>query len=130
MTRTQIERVVQQFYEKARSHPELGPIFHGHVSDWTEHEDKIAGFWSNAILHERSYSGNPMQVHIAAGNVRSEHFEVWLMLFDSVLAELLPPDVAMQWSALAHRIGRGLSSGLVMHASGPGGVPNLREVGR
>jgi hypothetical protein len=39
-------------------------------------------------------------------------FEVWLGLFDSVLTRELPAETAAQWSALAHRIGRGLMFGL------------------
>lgn len=48
-------------------------------------------------------------------------FEVWLGLFDSVLKLELPPDTAAQWSALAHRIGRGLMFGL----QGAEGAPPL-----
>ena len=53
-----------------------------------------------------------MQVHSAAGNVRSHHFEIWLAQFDTVLAEELPAALAQSWSRLAHRIGRGLSYGV------------------
>lgn len=112
ITAEQIERVTTDFYKRVRAHGTLGPVFAAHVTDWPGHEAKIAGFWRNAILLERSYSGNPMQVHKAAGNVHARHFPLWLELFDTVLAEQLPPETARAWSALAHRIGRGLSLGL------------------
>ena len=113
--------VVAAFYAAVREHPGLGPVFAGHVTDWPAHEAKIAGFWRNAILLERSYDGNPMAVHKAAGDVRPGMFVPWLALFDQVLAEHLAPEIAAAWSALAHRIGRGLAYGLV--TAGP---PSLR----
>ena len=108
----QIDRVVAAFYTRVRAHPVLGPIFAAHVTDWPPHEEKIGRFWRNALLYQRCYDGNPMQVHMAAGNVKAQHFPVWLSLFDAVLDQELPQPLAQAWSALAHRIGRGLSYGL------------------
>jgi hemoglobin len=119
----QIARVVATFYACVRDHPGLGPVFAVHVTDWPTHEDKITRFWQNAILHERSYDGNPLAVHRAAGNVRPGMFHVWLGLFDSVLRLELPAETAAQWSALAHRIGRGLMFGMQGADSAP---PSLR----
>lgn len=124
VTPDQIARVVAAFYADVRAHPELGPVFAAHVTDWPSHEEKIVRFWRNALLLERSYDGNPMQVHAAAGNVKSNHFPVWLSLFDSVLAREVPQPYAQAWSTLAHRIGRGLSYGLPSQ-NGACGVPSL-----
>jgi len=112
VSEAQIDRVVAQFYQRVRAHPALGPVFAGHVADWPVHEEKIGRFWRNALLLQRCYDGNPMQVHRAAGDVKAQHFPVWLSIFDAVLAEELPQHLAQAWSALAHRIGRGLSFGL------------------
>ena len=122
ITDAQIAAVVASFYASVRSHPGLGPVFAAHVTDWPAHEAKITRFWRNAILHERSYDGNPLAVHRAAGNVHARMFEVWLGLFDSVLRRELAPDTAAAWSALAHRIGRGLMFGMQEQT----GVPSLR----
>jgi hemoglobin len=122
LTRTQIKQVVAVFYQRARVDAVLGPVFAAHVTDWAGHEEKITRFWANAILHERSYDGNPMQKHLQAGNVKSEHFAIWLPLFDEVLFAELPSDTAKSWSALAHRIGRGLQYGV---QDVQGGVPQL-----
>lgn len=126
ITPAEIDAVVAEFYAVVRTHPGLGPVFAAHVSDWPAHEAKIAAFWRNAILLERGYDGNPMQVHKAAGNVRPGMFDIWLGLFDSVLQRELPPEAAAAWSALAHRIGRGLRYGLVDTAHTGSGVPILR----
>ena len=123
ITEDQIARVVSTFYSCVRDHPGLGPVFAVHVKDWPPHEARIIRFWKNAILHERSYDGNPLAVHRAAGNVRLPMFEIWLGLFDSVLRLELPPETAAQWSALAHRIGRGLMFGL---QGAEGAPPSLR----
>ena len=125
VTPDQISAVVTEFYAAIRTHPGLGPVFAAHVTDWTAHEEKIARFWRNAILFERSYDGNPMQVHRTAGNVRPQHFDVWLGLFDSVLHRTLPVDTAAAWSALAHRIGRGLRMGVEDARAASGSVPRL-----
>ncbi|MFZ1725305.1 MAG: group III truncated hemoglobin, partial [Albidovulum sp.] len=113
ITPAEIDRVVADFYAAIRTHPGLGPVFAAHVTDWTAHEAKITRFWRSAILFEQSYDGNPMTVHRAAGNVRPGMFDIWLALFDSILARNLAPDTAAAWSALAHRIGRGLRYALV-----------------
>ena len=120
----QIQTVVAQFYARVRVDLVLGPVFAAHVKDWTAHEAKIELFWRNALLLERCYNGNPMQVHIAAGDVKSDHFAVWLSLFDTVLEQELPLPLADAWSALAHRIGRGLSYGLPS-SCGMHNVPDL-----
>ena len=125
VTSIEIDRVVTEFYAQIRTHPVLGPVFASHVTDWPVHEAKIARFWRNAILHERSYDGNPMAVHQAAGNVRPGMFDAWLELFDTVLARNLAPEPAARWSALAHRIGRGLRFGLIENQTLPGGIPRL-----
>lgn len=112
VTADQIGSVVAAFYARIRSHRELGPIFAAHVTHWPAHEAKIASFWRNAILLERSYEGNPMRVHMAAGNVKPAHFADWLAIFDEVLTDELEPLPARAWSELAHRIGQGLQFGL------------------
>jgi len=127
VTEAQIDRVVSQFYARVRAHPALGRIFAGHVTDWPTHEEKIGRFWRNALLLQRCYDGNPMQAHMAAGDVKAQHFPVWLSLFDAVLEQELPQPLAQAWSALVHRIGRGLSYGLPQEG-GAAAVPCLGGV--
>ena len=126
VTPEQIDRVVAVFYAAIRRHEVLGPIFGRHVTDWPEHEEKIARFWRNAILYERSYDGNPMRTHMQAGDVKAEHFAPWLMLFDETLRRTLPEETAAGWSALAHRIGAGLRMGVEDLRERAPGAPILR----
>lgn len=129
ISRADIVTVVRAFYHQMRSHETLGPIFNGHVDDWTAHEDKIVRFWARTILHERDYDGNPMRVHLQAGDVQPAHFAPWLALFEATLQEHLSPDKAAQWLHLAQRIGRGLSMGLDDYQRPPGSVPTLSSAG-
>lgn len=113
ITPDQINQVVAVFYAHIRSHEVLGPVFAAHVTDWPAHEEKIAGFWRNAILREGSYNGNPMRVHVSTSEIREEHFPMWLGLFHEVVARELPEDIALKWGALADRIGEGFRTGVV-----------------
>ncbi|MFT4151642.1 MAG: group III truncated hemoglobin [Paracoccaceae bacterium] len=122
----QIALVVARFYAAIRRHPVLGPVFAAHVTDWPAHEAKIAAFWRNAILYDRGYEGSPMAAHNRAGNIRADHFPLWLGLFDQVLAATLPAQAAAGWSALARRIGTSLRMGLADAAPGRSGPPVLR----
>lgn len=111
ITPDQIARVLDVFYTRVRHHPELGPVFNGHIgesnAEWAEHIEKINRFWRNAILRERVYDGNPMRVHMAATDIKTNHFAPWLGLFEEVLMAELPNETARPWLALAQRIGRG-----------------------
>lgn len=113
ITPEQITQVVKVFYAHVRQHETLGPVFAAHISDWVEHEKKITDFWRNAILREKSYSGNPMRVHVSRSDVKAEHFPLWLGLFHEVLKAELPEKTALQWGALADRIGEGFRTGIV-----------------
>lgn len=125
VTAEDIARVVARFYARTRVHPQLRPVFAAHVTDWPAHEAKIARFWQGAILGAPGYEGSPMMAHRRASNVTPELFPVWLALFDAVLREVLEPGPAEAWSALAHRIGRGLRQGVEDMGRGPGAVPKL-----
>lgn len=126
VTEAEIRRVVASFYAAVRRHEVLGPIFAEHIDDWSRHEARIARFWMGAILYRAGYTGSPMRAHQAAGNVRPEHFAIWLDLFDAALHRSLPPWTAAAWSALAHRIGQGLRAGVGNMDAGRDGPPMLR----
>lgn len=132
MDREDIDRLMRAFYARIRAHDVLGPIFARAISaqdgdEWRAHEDKIASFWRNAIQIDREYRGSPMQAHLMNGEVKPEHFPIWLGLFHDTAREVLPAGKAAAISALAERIGQGLRWGLESaqerHDQGP---PKLR----
>ena len=125
VNREQIEIVVASFYARIRQHRHLGPIFSNHVRNWPKHEAKIVDFWASAIRYERTYSGNPMAIHLNASDVEPSHFKVWLEVFDQTLEQHLGAPQKEQWSQLAHRIGRGLCMGVRDFGRPQGAVPRF-----
>ncbi|WP_133484867.1 group III truncated hemoglobin [Aliiroseovarius marinus] len=129
ITPDQIDTVLARFYARIRVHPQLGPIFNGHVgttdAEWDTHITLITRFWRGAILREPGYEGNPMRAHMQAGNVRPEHFDPWIALFEEIATDTLPADTARAWIALVHRIGRGLRMGVEDIQRPASAVPSL-----
>ncbi|PCH73990.1 MAG: globin family protein [Rhodobacteraceae bacterium] len=129
ITRPEIDMVVKRFYARVRENPVIGPVFLESLTAsrdvWDPHEAKIADFWANAILFERSYDGNPMMVHSGISAIKPEMFDVWLDLFADTLRQTLPEPTAAAWEALARRIGRGLRMGVVTTQADPTKPPRL-----
>ncbi len=129
VSRAQIDAMVAAFYADIRKHPVLGAIFNERIGTqaekWRAHEERIARFWRNAILHERNYDGRPQQVHMATPSVMPEHFALWLDQFEQTANRVLPADVAVPWVALARRIGAGMKMGVAQARQPPGTAPRL-----
>ncbi|WP_340107709.1 group III truncated hemoglobin [Pikeienuella sp. HZG-20] len=129
MTRADIRRLIEPFYKRVRANPRLGPIFEGRIGvtdeEWAEHLATIEAFWSNVMLRERAYQGNPMAVHLSVPEIRGEDFEIWLDLFEETAKEVLPEAKAAAFTILSRRIGASLRMG-VEQARG-GAVPRLRR---
>ncbi len=126
-----IDRLVAAFYARIRAHPTLGPVFARAIApedgpEWRAHEARIAAFWRNAVGIDRSYDGNPMQVHKRNRDVHPGMFTPWLELFHATAKDELSPQQAANMSALAERIGRALRYGVTERDQARGAPPNLR----
>ena len=90
--RKDIELLVNTFYEKIRSNPVLGYIFDDVAKiNWETHLPKMYSFWASILLGEHSFSGNPMQKHIALSKlteITDKEFSEWLNLFTVTVDEL------------------------------------------
>ena len=132
ITEDQIDTLVAAFYARIRVHPELGPVFLRAIgtSDaaWRAHEARIASFWRNAVGMDRSFSGNPMRKHMENREIVPELFPAWLALFRQTAEEILPREAALGIAALADRIGKGLSFGLVQFRQPEGAPPRFTAV--
>lgn len=133
MTAEDIDLLMAAFYARVRRHDVLGPIFARAISPedgpaWRAHEAKIAGFWRAAFQIDHSFRGSPMQAHVTNGEVRPEHFPMWLETFHAAARDVLTPEKAERFSALADRIGQGLRWGLegVLDRQNDPGPPKLR----
>lgn len=90
--RTDIEQVVNTFYEKVRNDEQLGYIFNqiAHVN-WEKHLPKMYDFWEHVLWGTGSYYGHPMLPHFQLNDkfpLENQHFERWKALFFETVNEL------------------------------------------
>ena len=89
LSRTEVQVLVNKFYERVRADELLAPVF-AHV-DWPHHLPVMYNFWSSVLLGDMSYTGSPMSKHIGLA-ITGDHFTQWLKLFvETVDAEFNGP---------------------------------------
>ena len=107
-----IEALVNSFYNKVRQHETLGYIFNdiAHV-DWDKHLPKMYRFWDMILFDKEGYQGQPLKPHLEVNlkhPLGSEHFGMWIGLFDATVDEnfegvkaeeikLRAKNIAMTW---------------------------------
>lgn len=90
--RTDIELLVNTFYEKIIADEQLGYIFEDLANvNWPTHLSMMYNFWENIILFTGNYKGNPMDLlkrlhHITP--LKEAHFNQWNHLFICTVDEL------------------------------------------
>lgn len=105
LTRPAVTRLVQTFYHRVQDHPELGPIFAAQIKgDWQPHLDKMVDFWCTMLLHEQSYTGRPLPVHMTLPSLQDVHFDQWLALFYNTTREVFSSELAAQFDMRARRM--------------------------
>lgn len=105
-----IRRVVDEFYERVREDPVLGPRFDG-VADWSGHKARIAHFWWVALggAAYGSFRYRVVHTHRAVG-VQAAEIEQWLRIFADCVRSSLPEPLAESWLHRARAMGGSLSS--------------------
>lgn len=102
---SEIRAMVETFYHRVRDDAVLGPIFEPRVGDaWSEHMDRMVDFWCTVLNGVPRFRGNPVAKHHAIPEIRSEHFDRWLELFESVLGEVFPEETAVDILGRARRM--------------------------
>lgn len=94
-TRDDIKIMVDSFYEKAKIDSLIAEFFED--LDWDEHLPRIYSFWSNLLLNDGSYKGNPMIPHVKLARkkmLEKEHFERWVKIFQLNVDELFSGTIA------------------------------------
>lgn len=107
ITEPGIREMVETFYTRVREDALLSPVFERRLSgSWPEHLDRMVDFWSSVLLATGRYRGNPKARHHGIEEMRAEHFDRWLELFEEVLHEVFPEHVAedMLWRARRMRL--------------------------
>jgi hemoglobin len=109
ITPEQISDLVDRFYDRVFADERLGPIFLKHIGeDRSAHMRTMKQFWSSVLLKTRSYSGQPVPVHLKLREVRAEDFAIWLDYFRATAREIFVPEAAAIVVASAERIAESL----------------------
>jgi hemoglobin len=106
-----IERLVREFYSKARIDPLLGPVFKSRIDVWEPHLKTIADFWESVALKRGAYHGQPMSKHVDL-DIDATHFDRWLALWEETARDLCPEAAADRFVGLARRVGESLELGM------------------
>lgn len=98
-SRKDIEYLVNQFYERVKADPLIGPVFTEIARvNWEKHLPLMCDFWENAILFTGCYQGNPMDLHKhlhKAMPLLQEHFQQWNYLFITTVDDLFSGEKAL-----------------------------------
>ncbi|MBL0343119.1 MAG: group III truncated hemoglobin [Bacteroidetes bacterium] len=89
--RTEIELLVNKFYEKVQKDDLIGFFFTAIIPvDWDKHLPVMYDFWEGIVFGTGTYQGNTMAKHLNLHNkssMESKHFERWLELFNTTVDE-------------------------------------------
>lgn len=96
--RTDIERLVNAFYDKVRADNLLGFIFNDiAATNWGTHLPKMYAFWETVIFGTGSFSGNPLAAHarlVPLTTMGRPQFDRWLAIFTATVDELFAGEKA------------------------------------
>ncbi len=121
ITENAIATLIDTFYDRARCHAALGPVFAAAIAaeEWPDHFETMRRFWSSVMLASGSYSGNPVTAHRAVVGIRRSLFAEWLALFTQTASELFEPAPAAEFSSKAQRIADSLQIALFHRLGDP-----------
>jgi hemoglobin len=100
-TRTNIELLVNTFYDKVKKDALLAPIFA--QVDWPHHLPVMYNFWSSLLLGDQSYQGSPFHKHLSL-SLQAQHFDRWLNLFIETVDENFEGEQAQEVKERARHI--------------------------
>ena len=107
-SRTDIELLLNTFYEKVKKDDTIGFIFNDIAKvNWEHHIPVICDFWETLLLGASSYTKNAMQVHYTLNRIvplEEKHFQRWLQLFSETVDNLFSGDIATQAKSKARSI--------------------------
>jgi hemoglobin len=106
-----IWNLVDTFYERVSSDPEIGPIFAAAITDWRPHLDTMVKFWSSVALMSGTYKGKPIAAHLPL-SLTPPHFLRWLSLFEQTAHDVCPPEAADFFVARAQKIAQSIKMGV------------------
>lgn len=107
-TRTDVENLVNTFYDKVRDDATIGVIFNELANvDWSTHLPKMYDFWEGILFGTGNYRGRPMPPHFKLNEThpfQPEYFDAWLALFYDTVDELFEGEKASEAKTRAMNI--------------------------
>lgn len=83
--RTDIELLVNSFYDEVKKDGVIGYIFNEIIGDdWSHHLPVMYDFWETVLFGVAAYRGNPVKKHIELDKrqpLQQAHYERWLQLW-------------------------------------------------
>jgi hemoglobin len=96
--RTDIQVLVDTFYEKVRADETIGYLFNEVAKvNWAQHLPRMYDFWENILFQTGGFKGNPMVAHVQLHQqspLNAAHFDRWQQLFLATVDELFEGDKA------------------------------------
>lgn len=96
--RSDIDALINTFYEKVKTDETIGFIFNDVVKmNWEEHIPIIVDFWETILLDNPLYQKNAMEKHYDLNkriHLTKEHFDSWIALFTSTVDEMFEGKIA------------------------------------
>jgi hemoglobin len=103
-----ISLLVNNFYHKVLEDELLAPFFeHAMKHNWETHLEVMNRFWNNILFYTGGYFGTPLQSHQVLHHFKAlqpQHFERWLLLFNTTVDELFTGKKAELAKARAYSI--------------------------
>jgi hemoglobin len=96
--RSDIETLVNHFYNRVRSDELIGFIFEEVAkTNWEAHLPRMYAFWETVLFGTGGFTGNPMAVHarlVPQTEMGRPQFDRWLTLFRASVDDLFSGDKA------------------------------------
>lgn len=110
--RTDIERLVNAFYDKVKADKTIGYFFIEVAKvDWNKHLPLMYDFWENILFSTGNFEGNPMQKHkelSEKSKLDKSHFKHWNKLFLKTVDELFEGNKANEIKQRAMNISKAM----------------------
>ncbi len=106
--RSDIEKLVNFFFEKIKEDKFLGAYFSHPNFDETQFVTKMYSFWENVIFYSGNYEGHPMDTHKKLHEktpLTKSHFKKYLDIFSESVDKLFEGENAKAIKAKANNIG-------------------------
>ena len=108
--REDVVLLVNTFYNSVKENQKLFYVFNTIAQiDWEIHLPKMYSFWASLLLGEHSFSGNPMEKHVALSNMTpmtEVEFNEWILLFEKTVDDLFEGSTANDAKLRAGNIAR------------------------